>query len=128
MAKKVNFIVLAVLVLISLLYGSPYTENGDMSAIDSGDTAWMLIASAFVLLMTPGLAFFYGGMVNKKSMISTMLQSFVALGVVSILWVLVGFSLAFGESWHGIIGNPMTYFNFRNVLCSNSNLLLSHQP
>ena len=115
MAKKVNFIVLAVLVLISLLYGSPYTENGDMSAIDSGDTAWMLIASAFVLLMTPGLAFFYGGMVNKKSMISTMLQSFVALGVVSILWVLVGFSLAFGESWHGIIGNPMTYFNFRNV-------------
>jgi len=115
MGKKVNFLVLAILVLISLIFSNPYTEHGDMSAIDSGDTAWMLIASAFVLLMTPGLAFFYGGMVNKKSMISTMLQSFVALGVVSILWVIVGFSLAFGESWHGIIGNPMTYFNFRNV-------------
>lgn len=75
----------------------------------------MLVASAFVLLMTPGLAFFYGGMVDKKNVISTMLQSFAALGVVSILWVIVGFSLAFGESIGGIIGNPMTYFNLRNV-------------
>ena len=58
----------------------------------------MVVASAFVLLMTPGLAFFYGGMVDRKNVISTMLQSFVALGVISILWVVVGFSLCFGDS------------------------------
>lgn len=75
----------------------------------------MLVASAFVLLMTPGLSFFYGGMINKKNIISTMLQSFVALGVISVLWVLVGFSLAFGDSIGGIIGNPLTYLNFKNV-------------
>jgi len=65
--------------------------------------------------MTPGLSFFYGGMVSKKNIISTMLQSFIALGVISILWVLVGFSLAFGDSIGGIIGNPLTYFAFNNV-------------
>ena len=65
--------------------------------------------------MTPGLSFFYGGMVSKKNIISTMLQSFVALGVITILYVFVGFSLSFGDSWHGIIGNPFTYFMFRNV-------------
>jgi Amt family ammonium transporter len=75
----------------------------------------MLVASAFVLLMTPGLSFFYGGMINKKNVISTMLQSFIALGVISVLWVVVGFSLAFGESIGGIIGNPSTYFAFKNV-------------
>ncbi|MCL4136178.1 UNVERIFIED_CONTAM: hypothetical protein GTU68_047927 [Idotea baltica] len=75
----------------------------------------MIVASAFVLLMTPGLSFFYGGLINKKNVISTMLQSFVALGVISIVWVLVGFSLAFGDSIGGIIGNPLTYINFRNV-------------
>lgn len=111
--KKINFMVLTLLVLVSVFTASNYTEL--TSAIDSGDTAWMLVASAFVLLMTPGLSFFYGGMVNKKSVISTMLQSFIALGVVSVLWVVVGFSLAFGDSIGGIIGNPMTYFNFRGV-------------
>lgn len=78
----------------------------------------MIVASAFVLLMTPGLAFFYGGMVSKKSIISTMLQSFVALGVISILWVVVGFSLAFGDSVYGLFGNPATYFSFRDVTVS----------
>lgn len=113
MGKKVNFIVLSILVLISLFAASNYPEL--VSAIDSGDTAWMLVASAFVLLMTPGLSFFYGGMVNKKNIISTMMQSFIALGVISVLWVIVGFSLAFGDSIGGIIGNPFTYFNFKNV-------------
>jgi Amt family ammonium transporter len=75
----------------------------------------MVVASAFVLLMTPGLAFFYGGMVDRKHIISTMLQSFVALGVISVVWVLVGFSLCFGESLGGVIGNPMTYLAFRKV-------------
>ena len=76
----------------------------------------MLTASAMVLIMTPGLAFFYGGMVNPKNIISTMLQSFVAMGVISILWVVVGFSLAFGDSFHGFVGNPLTFFMFKGVL------------
>jgi ammonium transporter, Amt family len=82
-----------------------------------GNIAWMLVASSMVLLMTPGLAFFYGGMVSKKNIISTMLQSFIALGIISIVWFVVGFSLAFGEDvggW-GIIGNPATFFMFNNV-------------
>lgn len=87
--------------------------------ISTGDTAWLLTASALVLLMTPGLSFFYGGMVRPKNVISTMLQSFIALGVISILWVVVGFSLAFGDSLggegQGIIGSPMSFFMFRGV-------------
>jgi Amt family ammonium transporter len=118
MGKKINFLALGVLVLICLLFSAEYKFVEGSGAIDTGDTAWMIVASAFVLLMTPGLAFFYGGMVSRKSIISTMLQSFVALGVISVLWVLVGFSLAFGESFYGIVGNPLTYFNFRNVTLS----------
>jgi Amt family ammonium transporter len=83
--------------------------------INSGDTAWMLTATGLVLLMTPGLSYFYGGMVGQKNIISTMLQSFIAMGVISIVWVVVGFSLAFGDSIGGIIGNPMTYFMMRGV-------------
>jgi len=113
MGKKLNFIVLAILVLFSAYTATSYQELS--SEIDKGDTAWMLVSSAFVLLMTPGLSFFYGGMINKKNVISTMLQSFVALGVISIVWILVGFSLAFGDSIGGIIGNPLTYLNFKNV-------------
>ena len=113
MGKKINFFVLLVVVIICVYSASNYQELS--SVIDSGDTAWMIVASAFVLLMTPGLSFFYGGMVSKKNIISTMLQSFIALGVVSILWVLIGFSLAFGDSIGGIIGNPLTYFEFNNV-------------
>ncbi len=113
MGKKINFIALSLIVLISVFTAGHYEEL--TSAIDSGDTAWMVVASAFVLLMTPGLSFFYGGMIDKKHIISTMLQSFVALGVISVLWVLVGFSLCFGESIGGVIGNPMTYFNFSGV-------------
>jgi ammonium transporter, Amt family len=83
--------------------------------IDTGDTAWLLTASGLVLLMTPGLSFFYGGMVRKKNIISTMLQSMVALGVVSVAWVAVGFSLCFGDSISGIIGDPRTFFMYRGV-------------
>ena len=84
-------------------------------AINSGDTAWMLTATALVLLMTPGLSFFYGGMVRSKNVISTMLQSFISMGVVSLIWVTVGFSLAFGDSLGGVVGNPLTHFMFRGV-------------
>ena len=114
MGKKLYFIVFAVFVFAALILGQPYAFDG-AETIDRADTAWMLVASAFVLLMTPGLAFFYGGMVNKRNVISTMLQSFIALGVVSVLWVLVGFSLSFGESFYGIVGDPRTFFAFRGV-------------
>lgn len=110
----VIFVVLAALQLL-VLYNSNNLEDTGGATIDKADTAWMIVATAFVLFMTPGLSFFYGGMVSVKNVISTMLQSFIALGVVSLLWYLVGFSLAFGESWHGLIGNPMTFFAFRNV-------------
>src|SRR5947208_3562782 len=83
--------------------------------INSGDVAWMLTATGLVLLMTPGLSFFYGGMVRTRNVVSTMLQSFVAMAVISIVWVVVGFSLAFGDSFHGVIGRPATYFMFTHV-------------
>ncbi len=84
--------------------------------IDSGDTAWVLTASALVLLMTPGLAFFYGGLVRKKNIVSTIMYSFVTIGLVGIVWVLWGYSLAFGndvEGW-GLIGD-LSWFGLRNV-------------
>ncbi len=84
--------------------------------IDAADTAWMLTATGLVLLMTPGLAFFYGGMVNKKNVISTMLQAFIAMAVIIIVWVVVGFSLSFGNSIGGVIGNPKTFFLMQGVL------------
>ncbi len=109
----VIFIVLAALQAVVLVNGN----FPDMAAepIDKADTAWMIVATAFVLFMTPGLSFFYGGMVSVKNVISTMLQSFIALGVISLLWYLVGFSLAFGDSWYGLIGNPATHFAFKGV-------------
>jgi Amt family ammonium transporter len=114
--RKLNFIVLGLIVLVILIGNNSYEYISDSTLqIDSGDTAWMIVSCALVLLMTPGLAFFYGGMVNIKSIISTMFQSFVALGVVSVVWVFIGFSLAFGDSLYGIIGNPFTFMNFKNV-------------
>src|SRR5262249_48313852 len=83
--------------------------------INPGDVAWMLTATGLVLLMTPGLSFFYGGIVRSTNVVSTMLQSFVAMAVISILWVVVGFSLAFGQSFHGLIGNPLTFMMFTRV-------------
>lgn len=84
--------------------------------IDTADTAWMLTSTALVLIMTPGLAFFYGGMVSKKNVISTMLQSFICMAVISLLWVVVGFGFAFGDSVGGIIGNPAHFFLMQHVL------------
>src|SRR5687767_8159449 len=82
----------------------PAVTNFDGSkAYSAADIAWIIVATALVFLMTPGLAFFYGGMVHRKNVISTMIKSIVAAGIVSILWVVVGFSLAFGDSVNGII-------------------------
>ncbi|MBF0557295.1 MAG: ammonium transporter [Nitrospirae bacterium] len=73
--------------------------------IDSGDTAFLLISAALVMLMTPGLAIFYGGMVRRKNVLGTLMQSFFAIAVISIQWILYGYSLAFGPDVHGIIGD-----------------------
>ncbi len=83
------------------------------------NVAWMITATIFVLMMTPGLSFFYGGMVRAKNVISTMLQSFIVMGVVSVIWVIFGFSLAFGEDLCHVIGNPSTFFMFDNVGVTN---------
>lgn len=110
------FILLIIISICALIPVSNSTDTiASKSPINQADTAWMLVASALVLLMTPGLAFFYGGMVRYKNLVSTLLQSFVALGIVSVLWVLVGFSLAFGDSIGGFIGNPFSFVLFRNV-------------
>jgi Amt family ammonium transporter len=112
---------LAVLLLISAAgaFVAPGGPATDASLLSAGDTAWLLTASAMVLLMTPGLSFFYGGMVRPKNVISTMLQSFIAMAVISLLWVTVGFSLAFGDSiggeGFGLVGNPATFFLFKDV-------------
>ena len=99
--NRLPFAILAVLALVSLTATEqpPPVTGGP---VDLGDTAWLLTATGLVLLMTPGLAFFYAGMVNTKNVISTMLQSFVALGVISLLWYVVGFSLCFGTSIGGL--------------------------
>jgi ammonium transporter, Amt family len=110
----VIFVILVALQLLALTFSSNPDTSG-AEGIDKSDTAWMLVATAMVLFMTPGLSFFYGGMVSVKNVISTMLQSFIALGVISLLWFLVGFSLAFGDSIGGVIGNPATFFAFNNV-------------
>ncbi|MCH8967223.1 MAG: ammonium transporter [Planctomycetes bacterium] len=77
---------------------------------NAADTAFMLIATALVLIMTPGLAFFYGGLVGRKNVLAIVMQSFVSLGVSTVLWVTVGFSLCFGSDVGGIIGNPADFF------------------
>ncbi len=75
----------------------------------------MTVASAMVLLMTPGLAFFYGGMVLRKNMLSTMMQTFLCMSVITLLWVLYGFSLIYGDDIGGVIGDPQKFYFFRKI-------------
>ena len=112
---SVIMIALFVITLFSTFILTPNSVPSEAATFDTGDTAWMIVATALVLIMTPGLGFFYGGMVGKKNVISTMLQSFVAMIIVTILWVVIGFSLSFGTSYNGIIGDPTEFFMFQNV-------------
>jgi Amt family ammonium transporter len=82
--------------------------------VDTGDTAWILISAALVMLMTPGLAFFYGGLVRRKNMLSILMQCFMILCLLSVLWVAVGYSLAFGPDVHGFIGG-LQWMGLRGV-------------
>lgn len=119
----ISFTIITI-VAIAGLFWKPAAETAAMAAqfgttdqIVPADVAWLLTASSLVLLMTPGLSFFYGGMVGKKNVISTMLQSFICLGVVTLLWVVVGFSLAFGDpigihigdGFYSFVGSPFTF-------------------
>lgn len=112
-ARYIFFIIIAICGLAAF-YPAKHPEAA-LDQFNSGDLAWMLTASAMVLIMTPGLSFFYGGMVRPKNLISTLLQSFVALGIISLVWYGVGFSLAFGESLGGFLGNPFSFFMMDGV-------------
>ena len=90
--------------------------------LDTGDTAWVLTAASFVLLMTPGLALFYGGMVRAKGVLNMMMMSFISMGVIGVLWVLYGYSIAFGDSVGGLglIGNPLEYVGLQGLMAGDS--------
>jgi Amt family ammonium transporter len=92
-----------------------YVPGASETQYSAADIAWVLVSTALVFLMTPGLAFFYGGMVHRKNVISTMIKSVVAAGVVGVLWIVVGFSLSFGDSIGGFIGDPSTFLFFKGV-------------
>lgn len=120
--KKRWIILFALTAFISVLglFVSPREGNFDLPNDNIyANVAWMITATIFVLMMTPGLSFFYGGMVRAKNVISTMLQSFIVMGVVSVIWVVFGFGLAFGDDWLHIIGNPVDFFMFNNVGVQN---------
>ncbi|WP_110783884.1 ammonium transporter [Mycolicibacterium mucogenicum] len=93
---------------------------------DTGDTAWMLVSSALVLLMTPGLAFFYGGMVRRKGVLNMIMMSISAMGVVTVLWVLYGYSMAFGNDKWSFVGDPTQYWGLKGLIGGNS--LVAHLP
>ncbi|HRN56822.1 MAG TPA: ammonia channel protein, partial [Agriterribacter sp.] len=108
------FLVLAVIAMAAI-FVTPVTDFADTGVYSAADIAWVIVAATLVFLMTPGLAFFYGGMVHRKNVISTMIKSVVAAGVVSVLWIFVGYSLCFGEDVGGFIGNPSTHLFFKDV-------------
>lgn len=117
-AKQILPFILLVAVAIIAMFIKPaadYVPGATETQYSSSDIAWVLVSTALVFLMTPGLAFFYGGMVNRKNVISTMIKSVVAAGIVGVIWVVCGFSLAFGESIGGFIGNPTTFAFYNGV-------------
>ena len=116
MKKIIPFLALLSIAVLCFIFPNENILNVAETKIDTGDTAWLLVSTALVLLMTPGLAFFYGGLVRKKNVISTMLQSFVCMGLITVLWIVVGFSLSFGEDIGGIIGDPRTFFMMKDTL------------
>ncbi len=102
--KKI--VVLSMLICLLLAKAAFAQATGSSpSKVDSGDTTWLLISAALVMLMTPGLALFYGGMVRSKNVLGTIMQSFIALGIISIQWAFFGYSLAFGPDIGHVIGS-----------------------
>jgi Amt family ammonium transporter len=115
MRRQSIFRAIAAAAALAAIPGMALAAEGDPVA-DSGDTAWMLAATALVMIMLPGLALFYGGLVRRKNVLSTIMHSFFGLAIVSVVWVLVGFSLAFGPDLNGsgLIGN-LDYVGFMGV-------------
>jgi Amt family ammonium transporter len=113
--EAIPFVLLASLAVAAIFVPSLPDFADEGKVYNSADIGWVLVATALVFLMTPGLAFFYGGMVHRKNVISTMIKSVVAAGVVSIIWVTVGYSLSFGDSLGGFIGDPSTHLFFKGV-------------
>ncbi len=105
--------IIGIVISISVLWFQGTSSDGH-GTINTGDTAWVLASAALVMIMTPAVGFFYGGMVRSKNVISIIHQSFVILAIVSIQWVIIGYSLVFGKDFHGIIGG-MNFFGLRNV-------------
>lgn len=96
---------LIVLFIVGVVPAMAQVDAAGTVAVDSGNTAWLLASSGLVLLMTPGLAFFYGGLVRKKNILSVLMQCFMAMCIVTVIWVVVGYSLAFGKDVNGLIGS-----------------------
>ena len=92
----------------------------DAAEISSGDTAWVLTSAALVLLMTLGLSFFYGGMVRAKSVLNMVMMSIVSMGIVGVVWVLFGFSMVFGDSMGGFVGNPFDFAGLTSLMDENA--------
>jgi Amt family ammonium transporter len=113
--KVTPFLLLLLVAVLALFVPQLPNFQGDASTYSPADIAWILVATALVFIMTPGLAFFYGGMVHRKNIISTMIKSIVSAGIVTVIWVTYGYSLSFGESINGLIGNPMTHLFFKGV-------------
>ena len=99
-----------------------------MGVPDTGDTAWMLASAALVLLMTPGLAFFYGGMVRAKGVLNMIMMSISAMGVVTVLWVLYGYSLAFGNDVNNLFGDPTEFFGLKGLIGGNGAAAVPADP
>lgn len=123
--RKISYGWLSVFVLLLVIGIVGVVDTSDAGSFNMpnnhlfANVAWMITATIFVLMMTPGLSFFYGGMVRVKNVISTMLQSFIVMGFVSVIWVVFGFGLAFGNDIGHVIGNPCDFFMFNNVGVSN---------
>ncbi len=111
--KVAPFLLLVVIAVLALFVPQLPSFVGEYSA---ADIAWIIVATALVFIMTPGLAFFYGGMVHRKNIISTMIKSMVSAGIVSVIWVSFGYSLCFGDTIGGFIGNPLTHLFFKGVV------------
>lgn len=120
MRKTILILVLVIIGLLSLFSNCLFSESAS-KAVATGvtfnyaDVAWILVASVLVFLMTPGVGFFYGGMVNSKNIISTIFQSFIAMVTITVIWFIFGFGLAFGPDVFGIIGNPIPHLFMQGI-------------
>jgi ammonium transporter, Amt family len=116
----------SLIALLLLILCSPGLYASESAGIDSGATAWMLTSTALVLLMIPGLAMFYGGLVRSKNVLGTIMHSFVAMGIISVLWVIIGYSMCFGKNvLGGWFGWNKDYFFLKGI---DSNIMDSHVP